>query len=195
LVVVILAAMWVLVLVPPLLRSRSEGRPSTSIGSFRHQLATLSRTGHEPRAVVRPINRGVVPMHAPVGVRRPGGPGAGMPFQGQALQYQGGYDDYRGPSAGYGGPPMRARSSRPAPIGYSARTSRSDVRRRRQNVLFGLVAAAAVTALGGFGLGISALVGVNLLVDAVLVFYVYLLVQLRRAEEQRAMRYDWSKAA
>ena len=28
-----------------------------------------------------------------------------------------------------------------------------------------------------------------------LVFSVYLLVQLRRAEEQRAMRYAWSKAA
>jgi hypothetical protein len=205
LVVVILAAMWVLVLVPPLLRSRSEGRPSTSIGSFRHQLATLSRTGHEPRAVVRPINRGVVPMHPPVGMRRPGGPGAGMQaFQGQALQYQGGYDDYPGPGAGYGGPPMApsrrpvedrwARSSR-APIGYSARTSRSEVRRRRQNVLFALVATAAVTGLGGFGMGISALIGINLIVDAVLIFYVYLLVQLRRAEEQRAMRYDWSKAA
>jgi len=35
----------------------------------------------------------------------------------------------------------------------------------------------------------------ELLVDAVLVFYVYLLVQLRRAEEERAMRDSWSKAA
>jgi hypothetical protein len=39
------------------------------------------------------------------------------------------------------------------------------------------------------------MVGINLLVDALLVFYVYLLVQLRRAEEDRAMRTSWSKAA
>ena len=58
-----------------------------------------------------------------------------------------------------------------------------------------LLALASATAIGGFALGVSALVAVNLLVDAVLVFYVYLLVQLRRAEEQRAMRYAWSKAA
>jgi hypothetical protein len=108
------------------------------------------------------------------------------------------YDDYRP----YPGAPGRAATRtgrvparRPAPIGYSVRSGRAEVRRRRQNVLFGLLAAAAVTALAGFGFGISALIAVHLLVDAVLVFYVYLLVQLRRAEEQRAMRYAWSKAA
>jgi len=75
------------------------------------------------------------------------------------------------------------------------RSGRADVRRRRLNVLMALLAVAAATAIGGFGLGISAMVGVNLLVDAILVFYVYLLVQLRRAEEERAMRDSWSKAA
>jgi len=191
LVVVILAAMWVLVLVPPLLRSRSEGRPSTSVGSFRQQLATLSRTGPDPRAA-RALQRSVVSMqmagrrqhHADVRqMRRPESP------------Y---YDDHHevAPRRGY----APARTVRP-PVGrssaggYSARSSRADVRRRRQNVLFALVALAATTAVGGFGLGISALIAVHLLVDALLVFYVYLLVQLRRAEEQRAMRYAWSKAA
>jgi hypothetical protein len=75
------------------------------------------------------------------------------------------------------------------------RSTRADVRRRRQNVLVALLATAAVTAVGGFALGISALVGLNLVVDALLVFYLYLLVQLRRAEEERAMRTSWSKAA
>ena len=85
--------------------------------------------------------------------------------------------------------------ARPTPRSYPVRSGRAEVRRRRQNVLFALIAVAAVTAIGGFGLGISALIAVHLLVDALLVFYVYLLVQLRRAEEQRAMRYAWSKAA
>ena len=75
------------------------------------------------------------------------------------------------------------------------RSGRSDVRRRRLNVLMALLAVAVASAIGGFVLGISAMVGVNLLVDAILVFYVYLLVQLRRAEEERAMRDSWSKAA
>ena len=191
-VVVILAAMWVLVLVPPLLRSRSEGRPSTSVGSFRQQLATLSRTGPDPRAA-RALERSVVSMHA--AERRAADRTRG---RGPAAYYYDEYDDYRPyPGAGGHAAPRAARmpARRPAPIGYSVRSGRAEVRRRRQNVLFGLLAAAAVTALGGFGFGISALIAVHLLIDALLVFYVYLLVQLRRAEEQRAMRYAWSKAA
>jgi hypothetical protein len=185
LVVVILAAMWVLVLVPPLLRSRSEGRPSTSVGSFRQQLATLSRTGPDPRAA-RALQRSVAAMHASsrrqmADVR---------PLRGPSSRYD---DDDGYPAArGYvAGRPI----ARPAARGYAVRSGRAEVRRRRQNVLFALLGAAAVTAIAGFGLGSSALIAVHLLVDALLVFYVYLLVQLRRAEEQRAMRYAWSKAA
>jgi hypothetical protein len=199
LVVVILAAMWVLVLVPPLLRSRSEGRPSTSIGSFRRQLATLSRTQPDPRSAMRSLNRAVVPMHPPPAGRRPvsgyahGPPPARARTAYEQPVYESEYDDhspaYRRPAAR----PMQPRST--ASLGYGGRTTRADVRRRRTNVLFGLLALAAATAVGGFGLGVSALIAVHVLVDAVLVFYVYLLVQLRRAEEERAMRYAWSKAA
>jgi hypothetical protein len=192
LVVVILAAMWVLVLVPPLLRSRSEGRPSTSVGSFRQQLATLSRTGPDPRAA-RALQRSVVSMHA--AERRAADRNRG---RASAAYYSDDYDDYRPYPGARGQAATRAGrvpTRRPAPIGYSVRSGRAEVRRRRQNVLFGLLATAAVTALAGFGFGISALIAVHLLIDALLVFYVYLLVQLRRAEEQRAMRYAWSKAA
>jgi len=192
LVVVILAAMWVLVLVPPLLRSRSEGRPSTSVGSFRQQLATLSRTGPDPRAA-RALQRSVVSMHA--AERRAADRNRG---RAPAAYYYDEYDDYRPYPAARGQAATRAGrvpARRPAPMGYSVRSGRAEVRRRRQNVLFGLLAAAAVTAVAAFGFGISALIAVHLLIDALLVFYVYLLVQLRRAEEQRAMRYAWSKAA
>ncbi len=195
LIVVILAVAWIVVLVPPLLRSRSDGRPSTSIGSFRQQLATLSRTGPDRRGVVRPLNR---PIGVPRGpARRPGPPGrlAAVPHYADDDDGHGygGYEQRRpypaSPSrmSGYG--------ARNAPVGYWMRSGRAEVRRRRLNVLVGLLAIAATTAIGGFGLGISALVGVNLVVDAVLVFYIYLLVQLRRAEEERAMRTYWSQAA
>jgi hypothetical protein len=197
LIVVILAVAWIVVLVPPLLRSRSDGRPSTSIGSFRQQLATLSRTGPDRRSDVRPLNR---PMGVPRGpTRRPNV--AGAPGRLAAVpRYEDGYDDHGGydydDRRAYGArPAMATRPGRPGPVGYSLRSGRADVRRRRLNVLVGLLAVAATTAIGGFGLGISALVAVNLLVDAILVFYVYLLVQLRRAEEERAMRQIWSQAA
>ena len=189
-VVVILAAMWVLVLVPPLLRSRSEGRPSTSVGSFRQQLATLSRTGPDPRAA-RALQRSVVSMHS--AARRTGGDRRSVPPPG-APHYYDDFYDYR-PTRGYAPARAMAPRARPASMGYSVRSGRAEVRRRRQNVLFGLLAAAAVTAIGAFGFGVSGLIAVHLLIDALLVFYVYLLVQLRRAEEQRAMRYAWSKAA
>ena len=196
LIVVILAVAWIVVLVPPLLRSRSDGRPSTSIGSFRQQLATLSRTAPGRRGVVRPLNQ---PMGVPRGpARHAGAQGPGR--LAAVPPYQDPYDDRRGVYAhGYDdrqayGRPGRS-IARTAPLGYSMRSGRAEVRRRRLNVLVGLLAIAAITAIGGFGLGISALVAVNLVVDAILVFYVYLLVQLRRAEEERAMRTYWSQAA
>ena len=79
--------------------------------------------------------------------------------------------------------------------GYSMRPSRAAVKRRRQNVLVTLAGAALVTGVIGFGLGSAPFMALNLVVDALLAFYVYLLVQLRRAEEQRALRYTWSNAA
>lgn len=44
-VLVVLAVIWGIVLIPPFLRSRSDSRPTDSIGSFRRQLGVLERTG------------------------------------------------------------------------------------------------------------------------------------------------------
>ena len=44
-VLLVLAVIWGAVLVPPMLRARSESRPADSIGNFRHQLSVLRRTG------------------------------------------------------------------------------------------------------------------------------------------------------
>lgn len=43
LVLIILGTVWAAVLVPPILRSRREGRPDNSVVSFRAQLSTLER--------------------------------------------------------------------------------------------------------------------------------------------------------
>lgn len=43
-VLLAVAAVWAAVIVPPLLRSRSENRPNSSVSDFRRQLSTLQRT-------------------------------------------------------------------------------------------------------------------------------------------------------
>lgn len=50
---IVLAAVWAAVLVPPVLRSRREGRPGSSVTSFRAQLSTLERA--TPGSSLRPV--------------------------------------------------------------------------------------------------------------------------------------------
>ena len=44
-VLLVLAIVWAIVLLPPALRARAEGRPADSILHFRTQLTTLQKTG------------------------------------------------------------------------------------------------------------------------------------------------------
>lgn len=60
-VVVFLAVMWVLVLVPPLLRGRTDGRPSASVHSFRRQLSTLGRATPSMARAASPYGRPTAP--------------------------------------------------------------------------------------------------------------------------------------
>lgn len=67
-VLVILAVLWAVVLVPPLLRSRSEARRSDSVGDFTYRLGVLSKTGgHASAAPRRPSGR-PGPVPAPRGM-------------------------------------------------------------------------------------------------------------------------------
>lgn len=68
-VLVILAVLWAVVLVPPLLRSRSEARRSDSVGDFTYRLGVLSKTGGHSTSV--PRRAGTRPAR-PVGA--PGAP-------------------------------------------------------------------------------------------------------------------------
>lgn len=80
LVLVILGVMWLLVLLPPFLRSIRDGRPSDSVVSFRRQLTVLERAtpGTAPLRAGGPMVRsGVAPSWSagayggPVGVANP----------------------------------------------------------------------------------------------------------------------------
>lgn len=132
--VICLAIVWAAFLVPPLLRRHREGRPGSSVHSFRRQLSTLERA--TPGTSLRPLQP-----------YRPA-PMVGTSFSG-------------GPSA-----------------------HRSDVLRRRQNVLIGLLGATGFTFLL-MVIASSAITFLLFLASAgALGAYVYALVQLRqRASE------------
>lgn len=61
-ILVVLALIWAVVLVPPMLRARAEARPADSISHFRRHLNVLQRTG--PTAV-RPANTLRIPNFVP----------------------------------------------------------------------------------------------------------------------------------
>jgi hypothetical protein len=98
-VLLAVAAAWAAVLLPPLLRSRMENRPGSSVTDFRRQLSTLQRA--VPTRSMTPMRSMGRPL-APSPLQRPaatGRPGSGQysPF-GQSASYgQVGQSGQQGP--------------------------------------------------------------------------------------------------
>jgi hypothetical protein len=71
-VLIVLVAVWAAFLLPPILRARSEHRPSGSISDFRRQLHVLARSAPAGNVAPQYLPGRVVPMPArPVAVRGP----------------------------------------------------------------------------------------------------------------------------
>jgi len=185
----VVAAAWAAVLIPPLLRSRVENRPNSSVTDFRRQLNRLQSTvPARAGGAMRPVGRQLAPspLLRPAAGGRPGdrratgtraashrvthgrAPG-GHPH---AASIRPSHDD---DTSGH------LRSHRQSTV---ARASSADLRRRRSNVLFMLALTAGSTLflaattkatfmLYAFALAFLALCG-----------YVYLLAQLRQREQQ-----------
>jgi hypothetical protein len=77
-VLLAVAAAWAAVLLPPLLRSRLENRPGSSVTDFRHQLSTLQRA--VPTRSITPMRSMGRPL-APSPLQRPAAPGRPGQFQ------------------------------------------------------------------------------------------------------------------
>ena len=137
LAVVCLAIVWACFLVPPMLRKHREGRPASSVVSFRRQLSTLERA--TPGTSLRPI------------------PYRPAPVMGTSLS------------------------------GTSRQLNRSQVVRRRQNILFALAGSTAFTMLL-LVIAPGALTFLLFLATGgAFAAYVYALVQLKtRADEAAA---------
>lgn len=190
LILLVVAAAWAGVLLPPLLRSRLDSRPGASISSFRRQLSTLQRStpgGMPMRSMARPLAgpvRGYAPGYAPQHLQR-SSTVVSIDRSGRAI----GYD--RSPSYDRSAPLQR----RPARGAYHERAvSRSLVKQRRQNVLvilamatlaFGFLTAATTAQFARYAFVLSV---------CLLAGYLYLLVQIRRNEADRGRDY-WPNAA
>jgi hypothetical protein len=191
LVLLVVAAAWAAVLIPPMLRSRVENRPNSSVTDFRRQLSTLQSTS-TPR--MRTIGRPLAPspLQRPAAAGRPG-----HPHHRQAALHgstatttrarSGGRPAERAPQATMrthgGGEAAHRQTHMERPhTPTRAADPRSDVRRRRSNVLFLLVVTTACTLFLAATTSSTVLLYAFALSFLALCGYVYLLAQLRQRE-------------
>lgn len=196
------------VLLPPILRSRFDGGGVSSVSDFRRQLNTLQRTQgpmgapHAMRAMSRPLapsprsgpNR-AMPTRA-----NPNRPMPNRAASNRAATNRGPSEN--APTRGYQRPrlvatngmieqePRHRRTHHTAEIarqdpssGYI--TSRDVVRRRRVNVLYGLIAANLLSLFLGLTTGSSMMVYAFTVAILALGAYCYILVQIRNQEYLR----------
>lgn len=168
-VLLVVGAAWAAVLIPPLVRGRSENRPHSSVVDFRRQLSTLQRTaphrGGAPLRVARPL--------APAPVRS-SNDRVSMPR----------------PLAAHHG--ARTRQS----LGARGASRAHLVRQRRQNVVLSLTLLTLGSAFIAFTTKSDLFIYVFVLSAMALVGYCYKLAQLRRYQSvTQSYRRDWIRAA
>ena len=186
LVLLIVGAMWMAVLLPPLLRSRFDGGAVSSVSDFRRQLNTLQRTqshvgaAHPMRAMTRPLAPQQRPMTGRVPTQRQAP--ARTPQRPRLVASDGVLEQE----------PRHRRSHHTAELPrhhYGAEAAymspREVTRRRRVNVLYGLVAANAVTLFLGLTTGSTAMVYLFTVAFLGIGAYCYILVQIRNQEYLR----------
>lgn len=184
LILLIVAAIWIAVLVPPLLRSRLENRPNSSVSDFRDQLSSLQKAVPTTRAgsmrsMARPL--------APSALARPAAPG--RPLRSGVTLASGGSTRSPRQQAALrpvvenprtSDPVRRARVSDPPARRHGSMASMSEreaLKRRRANVLFvlGVIAACSVfLAVTTKTTGVAWVAGIACIS---LVGYVFLLAQ------------------
>lgn len=213
LVLLVVAAAWAAVLIPPLLRSRIENRPNSSVTDFRRQLNKLqstvpSRASGPMRGMARPLAQS--PLHRPAAAGRPGMQPAQL-RRGAGGRVHGGREirDARSaapvreaprrrthgdPTGGQQRPQQHRQQGgqhhRQTAVVRQGGTSTDELRRRRSNVMFMLV----LTTAGSFFLAATTKEQVFYYLFALsflaLFGYAFLLSQARQRESQ-SWPSDW----
>jgi hypothetical protein len=164
-VILILIAIWVAVLIYPLIRARTEGTLGDSIGSFRRHLSVLERAA--PRSV-SPANRLRVPI---------------------PQSAQSGIPPYRSLATGRGRTSPGVRPGAGRKYRTSAATARRrQAQRRRRDVLFTLVAGTLGSLLLGLIPALSMMLYVCLGFVLLALGYLALLIRLRTLATEREMK-------
>jgi hypothetical protein len=197
LVLLVVAAAWAAVLIPPLLRSRIENRPNSSVTDFRRQLNKLqgtvpNRAAGSMRGMARPLAQS--PLQRPAAGGRPGlqpahlrraaagrthGVASSRSAGAQVREPQPRGRSHGDPS---GGQPRPAQHHRQAHLARHDVSSSDQLRRRRANVLFMLVVTAGATLFLAATTKEPALLYLFALAFLALVGYTYLLSQVRQRE-------------
>jgi len=189
LLLLVVAAAWAAVLLPPLLRSRVENRPNSSVSDFRDQLSRLQRAMPTRGVAVRTMGRPLAPstLSRPAATGRPGQPNGARVngsvssrIASQAPAARQGRADARMHEA-----TLRARAHGDASASRGvARPSdtTSELKRRRANVLFVLVLTTVCAGFLAATTDSKAMVYVFALAMLALGGYVYLLVTLSQRE-------------
>ena len=186
-VLLAVAAVWAAVIIPPLLRSRVENRPNSSVTDFRRQLSTLqravpTRTMVPMRGMARPLAQSPQQsqsIHGHAGQVRRSRAFQGQAFQGQVFQAQGALLQ-----RSHGGQADNTAGHRQMHLHKVSQ--REVVRRRRANVLFVLVVAVGITGFLAATTHANALVYTFALSFVSLCGYCYKLVQIRNYEMDRS---------
>ena len=198
LVLLVVAAAWAAVLIPPLLRSRIENRPNSSVTDFRRKLNKLQgavphRAGGSMRAMARPLAQS--PLQRPAAGGRPGQQpaqlrrnGVGRSHGGQSTSRAGTGTQLREAPRGRthgdstGGQPRPQQQHRQSHVTRHNVSGADQLRRRRSNVLFMLVAAAGATLFLAATTQEPAMLYLFALTFLALCGYAYLLSQVRQRE-------------
>ena len=202
-VLLAVAAAWAAVLLPPLLRNRSENRPGSSVSDFNRQLSSLQRSvptrGMAPmRSMGRPLAQS--PFARPAAGGRPGQMHRGLSVA--SSQHR----DSSAPAPAvprmHGEPGVaRGHDAAAGPhrqaMVHRNVSSRLEVKRRRTNIVFFLLMVTAGSLFLAATTHTNAMMYTFALSFLALCGYCYKLVQVRQLEQQQSSYSDntWFRAA
>jgi hypothetical protein len=191
LVLLVVAAAWAAVLLPPLLRSRIENRPNSSVSDFRDQLSSLQRAmpprGVAMRSMARPLAQS--PLSRPAASGRPTIRGSVRPHNGAPVRLNQPVARRRPEPVRTYDATSRSRSHAGRPSRPAA--SRDDLKRRRANVLFVLALTVGCTIFLAVTTHAPAMVWVSVFAIVALFGYICLLGRARQRDLERA---GWAAA-
>ncbi len=179
-VLLAVAAAWAAVLIPPLMRSRNENRPNSSVTDFRRQLSTLQRS--VPTRTMVPARAMGRPLTQSAPVRQHATPGQAQRGSLHTLDRRPAHD---------GG-----QHGHHSQVHVHRVSQREITRRRRTNVLFVLGVTVATTLFLAATTKSNAMVYMFALSFVALCGYCYKLVQIRNEELDRQYSdHAWFHAA